>query len=338
MNNEVDLSEVLSSNYLLAELSVRTWGATKTDREASEDLSNQQGAAADAARVVKKLLAGNDASLKEVLGEFNAIRGWFYAQTLPWTASTEGNRRGKRLVAALDATEFLTEFAKRKKAAEAKLGVFLQEYDALVAAASTQLGGLFKSDDYPTRQAVATAFGAAMRLDPVPAKADFTRVPLPGAITVGLQKLYEQQAQTQVENAMADFHGRLCDELSRLSTQLMKVVRGEKAKLYKTLLSNLQQLVRLARSLVPLDPALGDVASRIENELLQHDIDAFKDNVSLSAAIAKRADTLRHELTGDTQPEPAQQPSTPAEPETASTQELLQNIDEFDVDSLIMQA
>lgn len=346
---QVNLSEVLASNYLLADLSVRTWGATVTDREASEALTAANGAATDSARVVKKLLAGNDKLLKETQSSFNGIRTWFYEHTLPWTTSTDGNRRGKRLVGAVDATTFLTEFATRKKAAEASLAQFLTQYDALVAGAAGQLVGLYKASDYPSRDEVARSFGAQMRLDPVPAQTDFTRVPLPAAITAGLQRLYEQQAAEQVGNAMADFHDRLSDELLRLSTQLMKVVRGEKAKLYKTLLTNLQGLVRLARSLVPLDAKLGDVATRIEQELLTHDIEAFKENIGLSRQIAERADALRTELATPGQAPVAQTVTAPtptpvaqvaAEPapdlSAAPTDALLAAADEFDVDAMLL--
>lgn len=351
MSNDINLSEVLSSNYLLADLTVRTWGGTKTDADASTQLTQSAGASEDSARVVKKLLAGNDKPLKDTQGAFNKIRTWFYDNTLPWTASVEGSRRGKRIVGALDAIKFLGTFATMKKEAEAELAVFLRQYDQLVQSAIGQLGSLGNPDDYPSAASIGKAFSASLRLDPVPAQSDFSRVTLPAPITMGLQRLYEQQAQKQVQNALADFHGRLSSELVRLHTQLSKTAAGEKTRLFKSLLTNLQQLVALARSLVPVDPTLGEVADRIERELLQHDVESFKENMALSRAVAERAGALHAELTGtaeisatvvqaDPTPSPEQETSEEAGEEVdlsaASKDELLKAADDFDVDALIM--
>jgi hypothetical protein len=359
--NNVSLSDVLASNFLLVDLNLRTWGAAKTDAVASDDLTHGHGASKGSAVVVKKLLSGNDKELKELQASYNKIRTWFYDNTLPWTSNTEGNRRGKRLMGSKESMTLLGDFAKLKREAEIALKVFTQVYPQLCQNAAAALGTLFNLDDYPTPAKVMTMFGAFLAVSPVPAQTDFTRVSLPAAITTGLQTLYERQAKQQVTNALGDFKERLGDELLRLHGQLSKVAAGEKTRLYKTLLSNLQGLVRLGHSLAPIDAGLTELAKRIQDELLQHEVEEFKENVHLSRTIAERAEALRNDLLNPgagmtAHPEPeapqAQEPIPPAAVEPvaedsamtneetqggwATVSELLAQAESLDVDDMIL--
>ena len=73
-DKKVDIGEVLANNYMLAKLNVRIWSGRKTDKAASAELLADKGAVANAAAVVKQLLAGNDAKLKEAAAGYTRIR------------------------------------------------------------------------------------------------------------------------------------------------------------------------------------------------------------------------------------------------------------------------
>ena len=60
---KIDIGEVLANNYMLAKLNVRIWSGRKTDKNATAELLADKGAIANAASVVKQLLAGNPYSL-----------------------------------------------------------------------------------------------------------------------------------------------------------------------------------------------------------------------------------------------------------------------------------
>jgi hypothetical protein len=288
MDEEQNLGDLLSSNYLLASLNVRIWSGRKTDKAATQELLTSKGAVANAASVVKSLLAGNDAKLKETAAAFTRIRSFFYEHSSPWTTSSIGAMKGDRLVSTAASITFLGEFAKLKKDADTVLTEFLSEYDAAVQSASVSLGALYDVAQYPTKQQVATLFGAHMDLSPVPETADFDRLTnVPADLAKGLKDLYERNMTTQMNNALSDVQRRLLTELERMDTQLSKVAAGEKTRLFKSMTGNLKHLVGMARSLNIIgNKDINELTDTIEKHLLQYDVEMYKDNAALAKANA----------------------------------------------------
>ena len=287
-NNTPNLGDLLSSNYLLASLSVRIWSGRKTDKAATQELLADKGAVSNAASVVKSLLAGNDTKLKEVTAAFTRIRTFFYENSSPWTTSSIGAMKGDRLISTAASITFLGDFANLKKNADTILIEFLGEYDAAVQNAAVSLGALYDATQYPTQAAVATLFGANMELRPVPESADFDRLTnVPADLAKGLKDLYERSTTQQMNNALSDVQDRLLTELERMDTQLSKVAVGEKTRLFKSMTGNLKHLVGMARSLNFVDnPEIEAIADTIENHLLQYEVEMYKDNASLAKANA----------------------------------------------------
>jgi hypothetical protein len=305
MTNE--LSDVLSSNYMLASLTVRKWSARKKDNEATEELLTIKGATHNAASVIKSLLAGNDRELRDTHAAYDRIRTWFYANSLPWT--TQEGQRGDRVVGTQQAMTFLRDFARLKTEAEKARDSFLDVYDLAVANASVSMGGLYNTLNYPNKESVREMFGATLDIMPMPAVTDFDRVTIPGAMAQGLKGKYETRAKKQVECAISDLQTRVIEELGRMASQLGKVAAGEKARLFKSLTGNMQTLANLARSMGPLSADLVVLADRLEAELLQHEVGAFKDNAALANKVATAAATIRDELGGAPAPVAAAQPT-----------------------------
>lgn len=334
METNSDLSDVLSSNYMLASLTVRTWSARKTDREATEDLLTQKGAASNAASVVKSLLAGNDKELKDTQAAYARIRTWFYANSLPWTADSEGAQRGSRLVGTEQALAFLRDFANLKSDAEEARDKFLSVYDSAVANASASLGSLYDASQYPSKEQVRTLFGSTLDIVPMPNVADFDRVSIPGAMAQGLKARYAKAAEAHVERAVMDAQERIADELNRMITQMDKVVCGEPVRLHKSLITTMETVAGLAKSLGPVCPELEDIADQIKEKLLQHNVDAYKGN----AALAGRASDAAVEILSKLQPKEPKD-SEPSAPEVEEgTRDLVSSesdaLDDYDTDSV----
>jgi hypothetical protein len=295
---KVSVSEALANNYLLAKLQVRIWSGRKTDKTATAELLADKGAVSNAAAVVKNLFAGKDGSLKDTHASYTRIRTWFYEHTVPWTTASVGAMKGDRLIATKDSINFLSEFAKLKKEAEVVKQEFLNEYDQLVQDVGTSLGGLYDPTQYPTKQAVANMFGAEMHMVPVPETSDFSRLTnVPADLVTGLQGLYERNVEAQMNNALNDVQSRLMAELERMDTQLSKVAKGEKTRLFKSMVGNLKHLVGMARSMNFTDnPAIESIADKIEQHLLQHEVDAYKDNASLARVTAEQARSIAEDV------------------------------------------
>lgn len=292
MNEE--LSNTLSANFMLANLTIRSWSGKAKDKEASEELASQNEALSSAAEVVVSLLAGNDRQLRKCQAAYARIRTWFYANSLPWT-STEG-QRGSRLIGTVQAMTFLRDFTNLVSDAEVARQEFIDSYDSAVQLQQTNLGKLYDPAAYPSTESLSRLFSATLDIEPMPAVADFDRIAIPGAMAVGLKGLYERRAKKMSDTAISDCQERMVKELARISTQLMKVVEGEPVRLHETLITNMSTLTALAESLGPLDSSLAGIAARVRRELLSHEVKDFKGNAALSRSIAEAADAIKAEL------------------------------------------
>ena len=291
INEKVNIGEALANNYMMAKLNVRIWSGRKTDKSATAELLATKGAVANAASVVKQLLAGNDAKLKETAAAFTRIRSFFYEATVPWTTASVGAMKGDRLISTMESINFLGDFAKLKNDAIAILGEFITEYDAAVQASAVSLGALYDPSQYPHKAEIAALFGAEMSLNPLPEATDFDRLTsIPADLAVGLKDLYERNTEAQMDNALSDIQKRMLAELERMDTQLSKVVAGEKTRLFKSMVTNLKHLTNMARSMNFSDnPAINAIADKIEAHLLQHEVESYKDNAALAGAAVRNA-------------------------------------------------
>ncbi len=297
-DNNVNIGEVLANNYMLAKLNVRIWSGRKTDKAASAELLADKGAVANAAAVVKQLLAGNDTKLKETAAAFTRIRSFFYESTVPWTTASVGAMKGDRLISTQKSITFLSDFAKMKNEAITVLNEFLQEYDAAVQASAVSLGALYDASQYPHKAEIATLFGAEMSLNPLPEATDFDRLTnIPAELADGLKGLYERNMEAQMDNALSDVQKRLLSELERMDTQLSKVAKGEKTRLFKSMVSNLKHLTGMTRSLnFANNPAIEAIADKIETHLLAYEVDAYKENAALAGKSAKVAASVAEDV------------------------------------------
>jgi len=293
----MSVSEALSANYMQADLFVRIWQATKSDRDLSDELADAKGADRDSARVVKKLLTGNR-ELKDCVQAYTRVRTWFYANTLCMG-------KGMYVVPVTNAMNFLSDFDKLKREANDAKQALIDSYDSAVEDAKRHLGNMFDASNYPNKHQLHGMFGCDLGIRPVPAVNDYDRLAIPGKLAAGLKDLYSRAAESQVESAVTDLQQRMLDELDRMATQFGKVAKGEKTRLYKSLITNMQGLVALARGLHAIDDGrLSALADDIEGRLLANKLDDYRDNVPLASAAATAAAELR-ERTRQATPAPS---------------------------------
>lgn len=294
MSNTTELNDALASNYLLVDLQLRSWGSNRTDNAASREMIASKGASSKSGKFVKNLLADADAELAEVHQCQNAVRALVYARTLPWSNTTDGAKRGERLLAAKKSMEFLLELNACKRELDASVAKLMGVWDQRIAAARTNLGGLAAdSDDYPDTSQLPDKFSVTVDLRPVPTLGDFARVNVPSDLAQALGERHMQQAQLQVDNALLELKKRLLDQLQRMATQLKKAAAGERTRLYDSLVTNLQDLVSLARTMnVHGNADLAALADRIEVQLLQNPVEVYRNSPEKAAVVATAAANL----------------------------------------------
>lgn len=287
------LNDALAANYLLVSLEIRSWSGNKTDRAASSEVIANKGAVKGSGRFVKALLAGADNELEAVKSLASSVRAFVYSNTLPWSANTDGAKRGDRILAATASFEFLRELNEIKREYDAAVSSLVAVWPQRITEAMANLSGLADANDYPSSSALGQLFGIRVDLKPVPSMSDFSRVNVPTALAEALGQRHAAQAEQQIHNALDDLKEQLLKELSRMATQMGKAAAGEKTRLYDSLVTNLQTLVKLARSMnVAKNPALSELADKIEKQLLAQPVSALKNSTEKAALVAASAQQL----------------------------------------------
>ena len=293
MSNAQEINDALAGSYMLVELELRSWSGRKTDREASTEVISNKGATKDSGRFVKNLFASADAELAEVHRNGSLVRAFVYSKTLPWSANTHGVMRGARLIAATQTIEFLRELNQVKREYDMSVQKLVDVWPQRITEAMTNLNGLAKASDYPDAADVAAMFGVTVDLRPVPSLADFSRVNVPPELALALGQRHAQQAEVQLGNAMGDLKGRLLDELNRMARQLGKAAAGEKTRLYDSLVTNLQGLVGLVRTMnVSGNAELNALADKIERELLAQPVEVYRNSKAKAEEVASAAQQI----------------------------------------------
>lgn len=287
------LNDALAANYILVSMSLRSWSGKRKDTLASSELITSKAAVSDSGAFVKNLLASANTELKKVHQMGNALRQFVYAKTLPWFAGAEGIQRGERLLASTASMDFLRDLKDIKVEYDQAVSELVAAWPTRVAQAMTNLGQLANLSDYPDAADLPEMFSMTVDLRPVPSIHDFNRLNVPSQLATALGNRHMDQAKIQVENAMKELRDRIVVELDRISTQLGKHARGEKTRLYDSLVTNMQSIVGLARSMnVMQNPKLEELTQKIESQLLSNKVDQFRSSVSLSETVAKQASEL----------------------------------------------
>jgi len=289
------LNDALAGNYMLVDFRNRSWSGKRTDRAAGDELIATKNAVNDSGAFVKNLMASAGQELKLVHKLGATMRGFVYAKTLPWTATSDGAQRGERLLATMEAMNFLRDLNTHKAAYDAAVMHLSSVFDQRVAEAMHNLAGLSNPsrDDYPTAAEIPALFSVTVDIKPVPSVTDFKRLNVPAPLAEALSNRNMEMAEQRVENARADMRERLIKELQRMNTQLTKQGAGEDTRLHDSLRTNLQGIVDLARNMnFTGNPKLAELADRIEAKLLQHPIDAYKKDMAMATATAAEAQIL----------------------------------------------
>ncbi len=294
MPNTQQLNDALAANYMLVDLQRRSWAGKKTDKAVSNEVISSKGATRDSGRFVKNLLAGADAELKAVQQLGNAVGAFVYSKTLPWSSNQDGSKRGDRLIAATASFEFLKELNAIKQEYDAAVQTLMAVWDQRVQEAKANLAGLEDiTDDYPKAHELAEKFAINVDLRPVPTMSDFTRINVPPALAEALGERHAQQAEIQVSVAQDDLKRRLLFQLERMAKQLAKTGAGGKTRLYDSLVTNMQELVGLARTMNMRDnPDLAALADKIEQQLLKHPVDVYRNHPEQATAVAQAANEI----------------------------------------------
>lgn len=193
--------ESLRATAMLADVTIGTWSGERSDMQAMDNLKASAGATGKVGRVIKYLMAGADARLKDTRGAFAAIRTAHISLTQPWVMDINADRlRGPRLLPNILFEQYLNTVGERKRVANDALDTMLAHYDEDVALAKTNLGGL-ADDAYPSKDQIRGMFYVKIDFEPLPASADFRN--LPPHFASKLAENLRKKQETMMQGAQA---------------------------------------------------------------------------------------------------------------------------------------
>ncbi len=208
------MSEDISGRVMLVSLTVKVWGATKTDDDARDAAVQPFQASSDAGAFRKRLVSSE--SLADVKAAARAIRKHHARASLPWTD------KGRRVLPTKEHAAYEAEMQKLKANFDVAVQAFMGDYQAHLTEAKQTLGGLFKAHEYPSQAGLADMFGCLWTFEPLASGSDF-RLDLPQEEINRLATERDAQINAAVQTAQRDLYARLHKSLTDLIAGLDRI-------------------------------------------------------------------------------------------------------------------
>jgi hypothetical protein len=266
----------ISTASILVELNISVWTASKLDKGATQDVTDNAKAVASAAKVSKNLMAGTG-KRKEIADYAASCRLWHMKHTLPWSD------KGARLLPTSLLLDYRKQMAKMEDKFNTMVRDFIADYPNLVTKAQANLGDLFDASDYPSAQEVASKFGFRFVYSPLPEAGDF-RIDLPTQEMEEIKEQYEKAQNDRVNEAMRSAWDQLHGMLTGIAEKLTDT--GENKRYHETLVTNAQTLCGLLSHLnVTGDPKLEQARAELERAMSGVDIDDIRDSADVRRVV-----------------------------------------------------
>lgn len=277
----------LTQKAMVMNLSIGIWQGYRLDRDASRKVTEDAGAASDAARVNKHLIPKT--ALAVIVTAQNAIRTHFYSNTLPWRDN------GDRLMTRKLFTTFIPEHEALKQAFEAEVQKFLDEdYPSAIAQAEFRMGAMFKRDDYPAVSELRRKFYANLDIDAITTANDF-RVEIDEEHADRVRASMEAAAESRLQSAMADVWKRMAETVGYFQTRMADPT----AVFRDTTVTNIAEMLDLVPGLNVLDdPQIEQVRAAIAKSLGGIDAKEIRKDPALRAELAGEAGKIMSTMEG----------------------------------------
>jgi len=275
----------ISSSSVLVELNISVWTANKLDKDATNKLTADNRADANAVQVRKNLMAGT--SLRKDIADFAAgCRQWHNTRTLPWSD------RGPRLLPTSLFLDYKADANTRRDTFMRMKDKFRMEYPRLLATRILSMGDLHNPDDYPHVDEVMGKFDFRLVFSPVPESGDF-RLDIPKQDMDEIRKEYDTNFVTRIEEAMRSPWEKLHTMLSGMSAKLTDSDDETKKRWHDTFITNAQDMCGMLTHLnITGDPKLEAARRQLEQALINVDIDDIKEEVGVRVDLKQKVDDI----------------------------------------------
>jgi hypothetical protein len=279
----------IASSAVLVELNISVWPASKVDKEITEQVNHDAGAVHGAAQTKKNLFAGT--SMRKDIEKFAARVRLFHNQhTLPWAD------KGERLLPTALFMDYKQTMDNYAQTFAIMCDNFFTAYPTLVQQAQSNLGSMYKADDYPDIDVVREKFGFRRAVNPLPEAGDF-RLDVNIADLEEIKQEYSRKFDERLAEAMRApwerLHKILQDTSSKLTDEVDSNGEVSKKRYHETLITNAQELCDLLTKLnVTKDPKLEQARRELETTMLGADIESIKESAEVRNDLKHRVDDI----------------------------------------------
>lgn len=252
----------------------------------SGDVAQRAGVKESVGKYHKDLLPSTD-ELKAVHQKSTFVRTLFYQNTLPWGLD------GAQMLPTANYMDFMSLFREQKTEWERLVSAFLRRYDLLVRKAEVELGPLFNSKDYPSRDELANKFAIDMAVMPVP-RGDF-RVDISSEALAEIQQDVEARVADAGQKAMDEAWRRLYTVVDNMAEKL-----SDPSSIFRdTLVENARDICDLLPSFnIADDHNMAMARDNVMHKLTTHTPEALRRDFDLRADVAQDAKDLRTHIAG----------------------------------------
>lgn len=280
----------LQDRAMLASLNISAWAGRKKDKRVTEETCTRESAQRGAVNVTKNLLVGVDSHLKAI-AQFDAAARVRHAElTLPWSD------RGARILTTAGFEKYASIMRGFKADREPLVRELLNVYPQAKAAARSNLGNLYRDDDYPSIADLERRFAFSFSIMPLPSGEDFRASLSDGDVSAIRAEIEETVKQAEAE-AMRDVWRRLHEVISHMATTLPAYSNGDVKRFNDSLVSNVVELCDLLPALnLSGDVRLDSIAAEAKAKLARHDAHMLRVSEGARTAVAGEASALLEKM------------------------------------------
>lgn len=256
----------LRKRALLVGLTTKLPGVDKKHREASDELCEDKGVKAGAAKVIKEKFDRRNAVFADIVKSKGLLRNTFLGLTGPWQDD------GLRIISARKYPQLRQLMDDMIADLNTKVEAFVAIWATIVAQAKHDLGPLYESEDYPTAEAIRAKFKFVIETQVIP---DHTNTVL-DLDAARIEKLTEEATSLErerLETLSAHTHTVTSEALGHMVSALREFgdeIEGTKrTRTFRdSLVKGMAQLADVLPGLnVTGDPKLDKLASDIAGKL-----------------------------------------------------------------------
>lgn len=300
---QTDILQAVRSSAVLADVSISTWGGTRTDAKLLNEMKTQHGATGDVGKVMLNVLAGADDLLKKTRSAFAAVRLRHYELTLPWVSDPHATRQeGPRLLPNMLAERYLTEMSIRKGIAKAQLDEFLDAYPSLIKEAQANLNTMAGHIRYPSVEDLRSSFRVHFDLEPLPEfrtpNGHTMGIPLDGSILDKLSKALHRKQERQMLDAQRHVWERAATPIKKLIDRLNDSASEGKKFFKESTINAVKELVELLPGWnVTDDPAISEITQEIRDLVDGLDSKTLRANDTVRSQTVSAAQKVADKMT-----------------------------------------